>query len=95
MATISSAASALDVHSTAGALPSLVGEPASVAELRLTAQWMLPTCSFISREMTSLRTLDLSGVTIVAYSAIKSAVLAPMPQPQYRRVCSASLLSHR
>ena len=71
VATISTAASALDVHSMAGALPSLVGEPASVAELRLTGTVDASDLFFISREMTSLRTLDLSGVTIVAYTGDK------------------------
>lgn len=85
VATISSAASALDVHSTAGALPSLVGEPASVAELRLTGTVDASDLFFISREMTSLRTLDLSGVTIAAYSGDKiggltSYAAATIPQ---------------
>lgn len=71
MAAICNTAAALEVQSTAGGLDALVDNPASVTELKVGGTVDASDLFFISREMTSLRTLDLSGVTIAAYSGDK------------------------
>lgn len=64
-------ASALEVSSTAGALPSLIEAPSAVSELKITGTVDASDLYFVGREMTSLRRLDLSEVQIAAYSGDK------------------------
>ena len=58
----------LDVASDAGRLSTLINNPASVAELRVSGSIDLTDFQFIAEQMPALRTLDLSAAHIAAYS---------------------------
>jgi len=68
MAVVAFVAQALSVESRAGELHSLVDSPAGVTELSVSGQVDASDLFFISGQMPALRTLDLSGATVVAYS---------------------------
>lgn len=75
IALIASAASisanALTINTTAGELKNAVTSPATVKDLTVTGSMDASDYFFISREMTSLATLDLSNTTISSYNGLK------------------------
>ncbi len=60
--------SAINITLTAGALSSALSNPATVTDLTLSGTMNAEDFKFINEEMTSLQSLDLSAVEIVAYS---------------------------
>lgn len=62
---------AVNIDCTPGALPTLVSNPASVTELTLTGSVDASDLNFISTQMPELKTLDMGGVSISAYSGDK------------------------
>lgn len=90
-------ASALEVHSSAGALPSLIEAPSAVSELKITGTVDASDLYFVGREMTSLRRLDLSEVQIAAYSGDKiggatTHAASTIPQGAFMATGLASVL---
>ena len=68
MASMSLCASAITVTSTPGNLSSAVGDNIGEASLVVSGEINAADFEFIAEKMTSLTSLDLSGVSIVAYS---------------------------
>ena len=68
MASISLCASAITVTSTPGNLGSVVGENIGETSLVVSGEMNAADFEFVAEKMTSLISLDLSGVSIVAYS---------------------------
>lgn len=65
---VAAGASALTVSVNPGGLRAAVADPASVTELTVSGSVDMTDFEFITMEMTALRTLDLGGATVAAYS---------------------------
>lgn len=72
-------ASAVTVECTPGALRTLIQSPEGVTELVLTGSADASDLFFIGGNMPSLRTLDLGGVAIAAYSGPRLGVSSTWP----------------
>lgn len=69
----------LEVQCTPGSLSAAVADAAAVTELKLTGSVDASDLFFIDSSMPSLRSLDLSGVTVAAYSGDKLRGLSNYP----------------
>lgn len=68
LASMTAAASALTVNVSPGGLRDAVADPAAVTELTVSGSLDVTDFDFITMEMSGLRTLDLSGASVAAYS---------------------------